>query len=1356
LIEEVRHARSYLGACDVVSCYTLMRYSATILGLLAALLVSFEPVEAASLLFRGRVVMTDGSPPPKPVGIEYYCPGKRTLVVTITGKKGDFLWHYEGSAFEIGANSMNASTAFMQQGATGTTVTEPSVMGTMITISQPLGPLSAGTMSIKSQSGYEALAFAEGSGFGVSGCILRAASSGLVSSTIDLSDHKVTQNPQLPDIILTRPSASEGLEITEAVTVPKAAQKEWLGGMTALRSTKWDEAETHLRAAVDAAPQFGLGWSALALAYHNQHKSDEARDALEHAIKLDPKSPSLRFRLMRTEMDLKDWKTAATTAATLTQADGGRRFPDAYLDQAVIHFHLNELDQALDSATEQVRRDTRHELPRGEYILGLIYEARHDYPAAAEHMKKYLELSPKASDAQAVRTRIDNLGKSPATDVATQIAAALDVADTQLAPAGEIWIPGGIKALSALAGLDGTTNYSNFLEEFCQAIAVQAAPDDEKRIPGFYPRLQAFMTSVVELAGLGNHSGDTSTVVLSLADDAGRQRTARVLQLLGWQVVPHEGGSIVEPGDQEADGYRQSIPSALGIDEIAMKQDLEAGRVFRFDVRSENARLLGGAAWGVLLQGQPGLPGGLAEVFTLDWHFAKAYAGLSAMGADAASAVVAGVGLRAAVTRYADVLWPYAEAFAISNGAVVVPGGPEAEPTWTKLVGASPHAPPAFFRALIEKDRGNLASFYYELSRVDAAHQRFFTTDSQRATRFYSWYRDSGEVRRGQVRKVGVWRADVLQDLPLDPAGHVRFPGGRRAWTVSPAPDDDILLGLSSLEALVPMARIEERRGVPLDEESASLLASRYSEWKFLCPYFEELPGLGKAEFHALAEFTGVAAKSPPTVRNQMLGIWHSLVELAVLATQAGSLDPAAGARSFRQASEALLAADYPARARNVLREMVGGDPDVENAVADMLRLSGARRLAFDRVRALQRTPRIAALQGTADPATALAALSGLVYAALLGPDYLVVSEDPRLILKHQFVRPSDGSLLFPGSNLFLASNLVLDSTAPGSYFVGGFMHFRERAQLLARAPEPAEISLRSAGESPGSGGSPFARSEDSETTVLARDAETVFRTNARLVEVYATVTDKRGRHVDDLGPDQFAVLDNGKELPVAAFENRVSAVSCALLLDTTASMQAALPALKATALKLLGELRPIDSVAIYSFSDSVTALQPFTTDKNAAARAVLRTRAFGKTALYDALTQVSREVAGRAGKKVIVVFTDGADNLSAVTSETALRRAKTLGVPVYTIAQGDALESPDLLKQLTNLSQATGGVAFTIHSPTEIEKVFESITEDLMHGYLLAFQPPATEDRTWRPIEVKMRSPRGHKIRARLGYYPN
>ena len=122
------------------------------------------------------------------------------------------------------------------------------------------------------------------------------------------------------------------------------------------------------------------------------------------------------------------------------------------------------------------------------------------------------------------------------------------------------------------------------------------------------------------------------------------------MQLLGWQATPREGSYLVEPGNQPADGLRQGIPAALGIDEIAMKEALEAGRSVQFEVKSENARLIGGAAWGLLLKGNPQAPGGLADAFTRAWRFAEAYAALSSMGTDAAAAVARGVA--AVVTRY--------------------------------------------------------------------------------------------------------------------------------------------------------------------------------------------------------------------------------------------------------------------------------------------------------------------------------------------------------------------------------------------------------------------------------------------------------------------------------------------------------------------------------------------------------------------------------------------------------------------------------------------------------------------------------------------------------------------------------
>jgi hypothetical protein len=75
------------------------------------------------------------------------------------------------------------------------------------------------------------------------------------------------------------------------------------------------------------------------------------------------------------------------------------------------------------------------------------------------------------------------------------------------------------------------------------------------------------------------------------------------------------------------------------------------------------------------------------------------------------------------------------------------------------------------------------------------------------------------------------------------------------------------------------------------------------------------------------------------------------------------------------------------------------------------------------------------------------------------------------------------------------------------------------------------------------------------------------------------------------------------------------------------------------------------------------------------------------------------------------------------------------------------------LLQDLSGISQATGGLSFRIRSAGEIGPVFDSVLQDLLHGYLLAFQPPAVEDRAWRRIEVRLGVPAS--VRARQGYYP-
>lgn len=985
--------------------------------------------------------------------------------------------------------------------------------------------------------------------------------------------------------------------------------------------------------------------------------------------------------------------------------------------------------------------------------MGAVLDGQGDLEGGAEHLKKYLALAPKADDAPAVRSFLENRDRAaaPPLPLPAQNELPPSAVNPNLPVIGHAWVPGGLKALAAMARVRVTPSYENFFQEYCRAIVMEMAATNNTRTPGYAANLEAYMAAVAGLTSLGEQSGDKALITVSLADPRQVRKARQVLSLLGWTVVEEAGTVRTEPGDQSSDCPRQLIPAAFGIDAVEMQRDLNSGRTFRFEIPSEDATLLGGVAWwGALVQGFSSLPGGLAQALERDPRLAKTYAALAAMPADAASALVAPLGLRALAAAYSEPLWLYSDRFRVSGGAAVVPGGVEAEKLWAKLAGANPRDPQAFLRGVLASDRSRVAAFYSALAHADSAHQRFFLKNPARAQKFYAWYRDSDELRDGVVRPARSWHTEFFQKLPLNDAGEVRFPGGRMAWGIRSASDDDALLHLNSPEALLAIAELEEKRGAPFDAASATLLARHINEWRPLFSYFEELPGLGHAEFEALEVFSKTVGGYRKPEQNLVMGEWHSLMALIVLGRRAGSLDDATGVRAFRQTCVGLLADDYSGEAIDVLREMADRSTDLDNAVADnLLRLNGPQRTAFERVREMQGAPRLQELGGSPSPEKTLGALAGLVYGAVLNPDSLLISEDPTLMNKHQYVPDTCGTCTSSNPEkmpLFSTASLLPSAAPAGTRVIGGFIHFEGVANSLLpggpvvssvpRAPRPAENnagSLLAVGPAP---------------------ADTIFRTTARLVQVFATVTDSRGRYVDGLTRDQFTILDKGKPVPVTAFESAASGVSWALLLDTTESMLASLPALKRAALKFIDGLRANDSVAVYALSGGITELQPFTQEKDAAAHAVLKAEPGGMTALYDGMVRVVRGISGRVGKKAILVFTDGDDNMSMLSADTAIMRAKTAGVPIYTIAKGAELHEKTV-EELAVISRSSGGIPFTLGSSSEILGVFEKVFQDLTHGYALAFQPAEMEGHTYRPIEVVLKAPKGRKVRARDGYYP-
>jgi Ca-activated chloride channel homolog len=269
------------------------------------------------------------------------------------------------------------------------------------------------------------------------------------------------------------------------------------------------------------------------------------------------------------------------------------------------------------------------------------------------------------------------------------------------------------------------------------------------------------------------------------------------------------------------------------------------------------------------------------------------------------------------------------------------------------------------------------------------------------------------------------------------------------------------------------------------------------------------------------------------------------------------------------------------------------------------------------------------------------------------------------------------------------------------------------------------------------------------------QEPATVIKVQVRLVEVYASIHDKKGHFVDGLSRENFEVLEDGKPQQIAAFDSTTQSLSCAILLDTTGSMGEALPRVKNAMVKLIDELGPEDSVAIYTFDERLVIRQDFTIDKNAAKRAALRTRAEGATALFDALSEAAQELSRRSGKKVLILFTDGDDNSSALNASAAVARAKKAGVPLYTIAEGEATHSHNLRKLLDELSERTGGAAYEVKKPGEMEQVFHEISEDVRHLYMISYRPPeGANDGKWRKIDLLVKGPKDYRVRAKEGYF--
>src|SRR5262249_54879012 len=137
--------------------------------------------------------------------------------------------------------------------------------------------------------------------------------------------------------------------------------------------------------------------------------------------------------------------------------------------RASAQYELHAWTEARASIESAIQLDTKREFPLSEYVYGAILEALRDYDGARAHLNKYLELEPKAQNAATIRSHMDKMGQED--QIAVPLELVVSSAALPIEPVGDVWVPGGIKALSSAALLKETPTYANFFANYCGAIA---------------------------------------------------------------------------------------------------------------------------------------------------------------------------------------------------------------------------------------------------------------------------------------------------------------------------------------------------------------------------------------------------------------------------------------------------------------------------------------------------------------------------------------------------------------------------------------------------------------------------------------------------------------------------------------------------------------------------------------------------------------------------------------------------------------------------------------------------------------------------------------------------------------------
>ena len=277
---------------------------------------------------------------------------------------------------------------------------------------------------------------------------------------------------------------------------------------------------------------------------------------------------------------------------------------------------------------------------------------------------------------------------------------------------------------------------------------------------------------------------------------------------------------------------------------------------------------------------------------------------------------------------------------------------------------------------------------------------------------------------------------------------------------------------------------------------------------------------------------------------------------------------------------------------------------------------------------------------------------------------------------------------------------------------------------------------------------------------------KTDFSVSAEEVRVDVLVT-VDGKPAEDLKTADFEVFDSGVRQEILYAEiQKTTPVSAILIFDMSRSGGGVmLDYLKNAGSGFLADLKPEDHAALILFNNAVILGSPPTRDLSSVKAALDLARPGGNSSVLDAGYAGLILAQSRSDPALLIIFSDGRDTMSWLTSDAVLEAARRNEAVVYAVSAGrimnrtmlsaESLFTPEYRLPertfLNDLTELTGGSLLNVESK-ELAAAFRSILEEFRHRYLVTYTPRGVSGGGWHDIEVRVKN-RAARVKTRAGY---